>query len=278
MFPSSTAPKKSLGQNFLVDTNIAKKIVDSLELNENDFVLEIGPGKGILTHLLSSYQINYLGIEIDKTFQNFLKDIGTNTKNKYYNVLFQDFLLFDEKEWFENFKQNIYLVGNIPYYLTSQILFKFIEKRKYYNKAVLMMQREVANRIVAKPKTKDYGILAVFLQIFARAKKLFDVPPSCFFPPPKIFSTVVQIEVKQDLIDYESYELLKLIVKTAFNRRRKVLLNSLFRRLKINEKIFCKDEFLREVSVKRAEELHPKDFLQLVETIRLSLQYDKICS
>ncbi len=269
MISAPPTPKKSLGQNFLVDFNIARKIINSLELNENDFVLEIGPGKGILTRILSTFPINYLGVEIDKTFQNLLKEIESKTKNKYHNVLFQDYLLINEGEWCEKFSQNIKLIGNIPYYLTSPILFKFLEQRRYYEKAVLMMQKEVANRIVAKPRTKEYGILSVLIQIFTHSEKLFDVPPSCFFPAPKVFSSVIEMGINKDMVDYENYQLLKLLVKTAFNRRRKVLLNSLFRRLKINEKILSKDEFLYGVASKRAEELDPADFLKLVDKIKL---------
>ncbi|MFN3305817.1 MAG: 16S rRNA (adenine(1518)-N(6)/adenine(1519)-N(6))-dimethyltransferase RsmA [Candidatus Kapaibacteriota bacterium] len=277
MISAPSTPKKSLGQNFLVDANIARKIINSLELSENELVLEIGPGKGILTQILSTLPIYYLGVEIDRTFQSLLRAIESHTRNKYFNVLFQDYLLLNESEWFEKFKQHILLVGNIPYYLTSSILFKFIEQREFYKKAVLMVQREVANRIIAKPKTKDYGILSVLIQIFTHSEKLFDVPPSCFIPTPKVFSTVVKMEISKDMVNYANYQLLKLLVKLAFNRRRKVLLNSLFRRLNINEKIISKDEFLCEVASKRAEELNPNDFLTLVDKIKLlSLHYDKI--
>ncbi|MFN3780697.1 MAG: 16S rRNA (adenine(1518)-N(6)/adenine(1519)-N(6))-dimethyltransferase RsmA [Candidatus Kapaibacteriota bacterium] len=277
MISAPSTPKKSLGQNFLVDANIARKIINSLELSENDLVLEIGPGKGILTQILSTLPIYYLGVEIDRTFQSLLRALESSTRNKYFNVLFQDYLLLKESEWFEKFKQHILLVGNIPYYLTSSILFKFIEQREFYKKAVLMLQREVANRIIAKPKTKDYGILSVLIQIFTHSEKLFDVPPSCFIPTPKVFSTVVKMEISKDMVNYANYQLLKLLVKVAFNRRRKVLLNSLFRRLNINENIISKDEFLCGVASKRAEELNPNDFLTLVDKIKLlSLHYDKI--
>jgi len=263
------SPKKSLGQNFLIDINIAKKIVSSLLLKEKDFVVEIGPGKGILTQLLLQYPITYLGIELDRSLSSFLEKF----EGENFKIIFADFLEFKEKEWTEKYKSKIILLGNIPYNLTSEILFKLIDNRKYYLKAVLMVQKEVANRLIAEPRTKDYGILTVLLQLFAWVEKLFDVPPQCFFPSPKVYSTVIRLEINENMINYKNYEMMKKIIRLAFNQRRKTLLNSLFKRMGINIEIIYNDAFLSEISSKRAEELSPEDFLNLTELFVNNYEY-----
>ncbi|MCX7908388.1 MAG: 16S rRNA (adenine(1518)-N(6)/adenine(1519)-N(6))-dimethyltransferase RsmA [Ignavibacteria bacterium] len=262
---ASFTSKKSLGQNFLIDNNIAKKIVGFLELKENDLVVEIGPGKGKLTEFLIRLPIFYIGVEIDKMLCHELEGLFSDSQR--YKIINQDFLEFNE-EYFSNiFGKKIILVGNIPYYLTSPILFKFLDNRFSYEKAVLMVQREVGERIVAKPKTKEYGTLSVLLQYFTKPRKLISVPPQCFSPVPKVYSTVVSLEVLQDRIEYPNYSILKQVVRKAFNQRRKMLLNSLFKRLGIGELLSELDPVLKSFFMKRAEELSPNDFEVLVNIL-----------
>ncbi|MEJ5285644.1 MAG: SSU rRNA (adenine(1518)-N(6)/adenine(1519)-N(6))-dimethyltransferase [Candidatus Kapaibacterium sp.] len=268
-------PKKRFGQNFLVDNNIARKIVESLYISPESLVVEIGPGKGSLTKFLVDYPIYYFGFEIDEELTSYLDELKSKNKCIFFEILFKDFLEFKEKELCERFHQKIYLFGNIPYYLTSPILFKVLDNRQYYEKITLMVQREVANRIVAKPKTKDYGILSVLIQTFSNVKKLFDVSPQCFFPQPKVYSSVIKIEFKDNFLEFSNYLFFKEIVKLSFNQRRKILSNNLFKRLGLDDKTIANDEILFEFSSKRPEELSSNDFLNLTDV--LVNNYPSIC-
>lgn len=267
MNDTRTRPKKSLGQNFLVDNNIARKIVESADIELDDVVVEIGCGRGALTKFLLDYPIYYICYEIDKNLFPFLEHFQSQNKCKDFEIIFEDFLNFDELQWIQRINKQITLLGNIPYYLSSQILFKILDNRKFYRKVVLMVQREVANRIVAEPKTKDYGILSVVVQTFSNVQKMFDVSPKCFFPPPKVYSSVISIKFKPEFLDYDKYQIFKKIVRLSFNRRRKILANSLFKRLGLPTEIVQNDEIILKFSSKRAEELSSNDYLELVELL-----------
>ncbi|MGC9077283.1 MAG: 16S rRNA (adenine(1518)-N(6)/adenine(1519)-N(6))-dimethyltransferase RsmA [Candidatus Kapaibacteriota bacterium] len=267
MNESKVFPKKSLGQNFLIDSNIARKIVESSGIQPGDFVLEIGPGKGALTKFLIECSIFYVGIEVDKNLIPLLNEFKEKNNNIFFEILCGDFLLFDEEHWVNEFGQKIFLLGNIPYSLSSPILFKLLDRRQFYKKAIMMVQREVANRIVAIPGTKDFSILSVLIQTFANARKLFDVSPRCFFPAPKVFSSVISIEFKNEFLSDERYPIFKEIVKLAFNQRRKMISNSLFKRLGLNVDTCGNDPNLSFFVSKRAEELSFNDFLHLVDLL-----------
>lgn len=260
-------PKKSLGQNFLIDKNIARKIIDSLELYRNDLVVEVGPGKGALTQFLINKPIIYIGIELDTNLVLGLQDFRFISRNLYFEIIEQDFLEFSESNLVGKFERRIKLIGNIPYNLTSPILFKVLDNRAFYDEVLLMVQREVANRLIGRPGTKDYGTLSVLFQEFADVKKLFDVSPTCFFPEPKVHSSVITIRFKESLLQYKYYDFLKKMVKLAFNQRRKILQNSLFKRLNLLNQFVPKDPLLYGFSYKRAEELNPSEFASLVEHI-----------
>lgn len=260
-------PKKSLGQNFLIDKNIARKIIDSLELYRNDLVVEVGPGKGALTQFLINEPIIYIGIELDTNLVLGLQDFRFISRNLYFEIIEQDFLEFSESNLVGKFERRIKLIGNIPYNLTSPILFKVLDNRAFYDEVLLMVQREVANRLIGRPGTKDYGTLSVLFQEFADVKKLFDVSPTCFFPEPKVHSSVITIRFKESLLQYKYYDFLKKMVKLAFNQRRKILQNSLFKRLNLLNQFVSTDPLLYGFSYKRAEELYPSEFTYLVEHI-----------
>lgn len=260
-------PKKSLGQNFLIDKNIARKIIDSLELYRNDLVVEVGPGKGALTQFLINEPIIYIGIELDTNLVLGLQDFRFISRNLYFEIIEQDFLEFSESNLVGKFERRIKLIGNIPYNLTSPILFKVLDNRAFYDEVLLMVQREVANRLIGRPGSKDYGTLSVLFQEFADVKKLFDVSPTCFFPEPKVHSSVITIRFKESLLQYKYYDFLKKMVKLAFNQRRKILQNSLFKRLNLLNQFVQTDPLLYGFSYKRAEELYPSEFTYLVEHI-----------
>lgn len=213
-------PKKSLGQHFLHDKNILAKIVDVISANSNDRVVEIGAGTGALTEMLISTYSDVQVFEIDERAVTVLEK-----KFPGLHIHQQDVL---EAKW-EALKPtdgNLFVVGNLPYYITSPILFSLLEERAFLEEAILMMQKEVAQRLVANTGTKDYGILSVQTQLMCTPKILFDVSPNSFTPPPGVQSSVIRLTFDKDSLRCTD-ENFKRVVRTAFNQRRKKLSNSL---------------------------------------------------
>jgi len=216
-------PKKFLGQNFLVDDNIARKISRTVEFSKDDFVLEIGPGHGALTRYFTDYGDNYAAVEIDKS-------AFENLKEKYpkVNFIHKDFLKLDFIKDIPVIPSgNIKVIGNIPYNITSEILFKLFDNRDYIHSAVLMVQKEVAQRLIAISDTKEYGILAVQTQANCIPKILFSVPPTAFFPKPRVNSSVIKLDFRTVSFEISNYEHFRLLVRNAFGKRRKTIRNSL---------------------------------------------------
>jgi 16S rRNA (adenine1518-N6/adenine1519-N6)-dimethyltransferase len=214
--------KKSLGQHFLKDGNMIQKIVDSIPAKPKDRVIEIGPGSGALTEILVKRFTDLSVIEIDKRMAEFLRE-----KYPALDIIEEDVLKIDWVDLLPT-DRDVHVVGNLPYYITSQILFGLLSHRKQMSSALLMMQKEVAERIVAVPRTKQYGILSVQCQLMSSPEILFDVPPQVFSPPPSVDSSVILL--KMDKPDLEcSDENLKTVVRMAFNQRRKKLSNALKR-------------------------------------------------
>jgi 16S rRNA (adenine1518-N6/adenine1519-N6)-dimethyltransferase len=247
--------KKNLGQHFLKDLNIAKKIVNGLTLSDKPIhVLEIGPGTGVLTRfLLEIPQIDLTLIEIDKESVEYLNLQYPQLHDK---IISDDFLAID----LNKFSQPFAIIGNFPYNISSQIFFKILENRKLVDEVVCMIQKEVAERIVSLPGSKDYGILSVLLQAHYKTSMLFHVKPHLFIPPPKVMSTVIRLNrLEHRVVDY-SEDLFKQIVKTAFNQRRKMLSNSLSSL--INDR---KIEI--PFATMRPEQLSVNDFIELTKVI-----------
>jgi len=246
--------KKHLGQHFLKDENIARKIVSSLQQNSN--VLEIGPGTGVLTKFLSQIpEINLLLVEIDKDSVEYLNTSYPELKEK---IIENDFLKMNIETLFDG---SFSIIGNFPYNISSQILFKILEHRNKVNEAVGMFQKEVAVRIASKPGTKDYGILSVLLQSFYNIEYLFTVNENVFVPPPKVKSAVIRI-VRNNVKTLECDEkLFFAVVKTAFNQRRKMLRNAL------SSFTFNNNENVLLLMTKRVEQLSVQDFVLLTENI-----------
>lgn len=258
-------PQKSLGQNFLWDRNIAKKIIEALKPQDDDVILEIGPGRGILTEVLMDSRISfYIGIEIDRNLVELLESKIKEKSLGNFLILHQDFLDFSIEEFEQIRNKKIKVLGNIPYHLTSSILFKILDNREYITTCVLMLQKEVAERIVSPPASKNYGILSVLLQLFADVNHLFDVSPNCFVPKPKVESSVIKISPKRNLFYEDKYEFLKKVVKKAFNQRRKKLLNSLFKHFEIESSDLKKPEISALVNL-RAEQLEPIQFVAICD-------------
>jgi 16S rRNA (adenine1518-N6/adenine1519-N6)-dimethyltransferase len=215
-------PKKYLGQHFLRDKNIALRIVDSLILSgDNNQVIEIGPGTGVLTEYLQQKPIDLRLIEIDRESIAYLKEHFPALDTR---IIEADFL---ELELDKLFTGSIHIIGNFPYNISSQIFFRVLEYRNQVSQVVCMLQKEVADRIAEKPGSKTYGILSVLLQAYYDIEYLFKVPPGVFFPPPKVMSAVIRL-TRNNRLKLECDEVLfKTVVKQAFQNRRKTLRNAL---------------------------------------------------
>ncbi len=218
----SVRAKKHLGQHFLRDENIAKKIADTLSLNTYTNVLEIGPGMGVLTKYLLEKPFTTYVIEIDSESVAYLKAHYLNLSER---IIEQDFLRYDLNSVFD--KTPFAITGNFPYNISSQIIFKTLNMRAQVPEFSGMFQKEVAQRICAKEGNKTYGILSVLTQAFYDAEYLFTVPPSVFSPPPKVDSGVLRLQRKEHFKLPCDETLFFKVVKTAFQQRRKTLRNSL---------------------------------------------------
>lgn len=213
-------PKKSLGQHFLTDQNIIEKIADAIPVEEGHRVIEIGPGTGALTQVLLERFNNVHAVELDQRAIEVLKEKYPNLPVHHQNVL--------EVDWEELSvgKERTHVVGNLPYYITSQILFSLLKFRHLFADAILMMQKEVAERLVADIRTKDYGILSVQTQLMSSPEILFPVSRHCFSPPPNVESAMVKLTFDKGKLACSDAHL-KTVVRTAFNQRRKKLSNAL---------------------------------------------------
>ena len=252
----SVRAKKHLGQHFLKDKNIASKIAGLLTGKGYKNVLEIGPGMGVLTRFLLEEDLNISVVEIDTESVTYLHHHFPELKERIYS---EDFLKADLKSMFNN--EPFAVIGNFPYNISSQIIFKILENKALIPEAGGMFQKEVALRLAAKEGSKTYGILSVLTQAFYEVEYLFSVPPSVFNPPPKVDSGVIRLTRKDDQQLPVNEALFFKVVKTAFNQRRKTLRNSL--------KSFQLSDKLREDSIfaKRPEQLSVPELIELAKKI-----------
>ena len=234
-------PRKQFGQNFLVDKNIAAKILKRADLIETDNVLEIGPGKGFLTDGLLEKAAAVLAIEIDKDLIDFLEQ-KYNGNPKFF-LIKGDCL---KKDWFISGIVPNKLIANIPYNITSQIIFKLFEYLGNFEKVILMMQNEVADRIISEHNNKVYGVLSCVIQKFWQVEKFYKLPPGVFHPAPKVDSALVEFTPKKFDIVLDNELVSKYInfVKFCFMQRRKVLFIRLIKNYKI-EKEFLTDFYIK---------------------------------
>ncbi|MDO6674453.1 16S rRNA (adenine(1518)-N(6)/adenine(1519)-N(6))-dimethyltransferase RsmA [Tenacibaculum sp. 1_MG-2023] len=257
--------KKHLGQHFLNDENIAKKIADTLTENGYNNVLEIGPGMGVLTKYLLEKKTKVTVMELDSESVTYLQEtfpvehIKLNTSKEKFTIIEGDFLKKNFAEIFN--KQQVAIIGNFPYNISSQIVFKAIENREFVPEFSGMFQKEVAQRIAEKEGSKTYGILSVLTQAFYDAEYLFTVPPSVFNPPPKVDSGVIRLTRKENYTLPVDEKLFFRVVKTAFNQRRKMLRSSL--------KSFNLSDTLKEdpIFAMRPEQLSVQKFIELTQKI-----------
>jgi len=249
-------PKKSLGQNFLTDANVAKKIVRSLNLTTSDRLLEIGPGRGALTALLLAEIPKMAAVEIDDHLAAELRSTYGNALTLYHD----DVLELDPRTIAKNMGGAFRVVGNIPYYITSPILFWAIDAAEAICDCTFMMQYEVARRLTARPRSKEYGILSVFAQYYSTPELKFTVAPGSFYPVPDVTSAVVSLDLRKPFfrkaIDDTTF---RAVVRGTFSTRRKMLRNGL-------RALDVPSEFFKQSTAnfdRRPEELSVEDFVTL---------------
>ncbi len=215
-------PNKRLGQNFLIDPNIVRKIVALAELSPNDHVLEIGPGRGILTEALSRAAGHVTAIEVDPRLSAYLETKQAELPN--VELVCEDALVYPV----ENLPMGTVVVANLPYYISTPLLFRLLDQRGRFPRMVLMLQDEVADRLVAQPGGSDYGVLSVMAQYAASITKAFRVSAQCFRPRPEVASAVVLLRMQdRTRLSPKEEVTFRALVKAAFAHRRKTLVNSL---------------------------------------------------
>jgi len=213
--------KKSLGQNFLIDNTIIDRIIKSVDVKENEKILEIGPGKGYLTKYLKKFNQELTCFEIDKDTLPYL-EILMDDKTK---IIYQDFLTVNLNEYYKK-SDSIHVIANIPYYITTPIIEHIIKSNLNILDMTLMVQKDVADRLTSKPGSREYGYISVYLNYYFNLEKLFDVDKTCFSPVPKVDSAIIKLSKKESKYDVNEEIFFKLI-KDAFKMKRKNLRNNL---------------------------------------------------
>ena len=265
---------KRFGQNFLIDDNILSDIVEVSDIKENDLVIEIGPGLGNLTHYLLQKAKYVLLIEIDKKMIEILNDRFKGYYN--YTLLNADILRTNLDEVIDNIEKvekikfgNVKVVANLPYYITTPIIFKLLQEENRINDIVVMVQKEVAQRMVAKNKSKDFGILTLMVEYLSNAKIQFVVPSSAFIPAPNVTSAIIKLK-KEKKYFTNNEEILFKLIHSSFSQRRKKLVNSLESTKFLNLDKLALENILDELNISktvRAEELSLDDYIKIVEKL-----------
>ena len=220
--PAPPPPRKRLGQNFLIDQNIVKKIITLADLQSDETVVEIGPGRGILTQSLCEKASRVMAIEVDSRLIPFLHELFSPISN--LELIHGDALKFP----YHTLPSETVIVANLPYNISTPLLFQFFAARTRVRRMVLTLQLEVARRLVAQPGTREYGILSVLTQYFAEARLAFRVSRSCFRPSPEVGSAVVRLDMKPDgSFQNEAVDAFARVVRAAFGHRRKTLFNAM---------------------------------------------------
>jgi 16S rRNA (adenine1518-N6/adenine1519-N6)-dimethyltransferase len=258
LVPDLPPPNKRLGQNFLIDPNIVRKIVALAELSPNDHVLEIGPGRGILTEALCRAAGRVTAIEVDSRLHAYLATKQAELPN--VELICGDALAYPV----EALPMGTIVVANLPYYISTPLLFRLLDQRGRFPRMVLMLQDEVADRLVAKPGGTDYGVLSVMAQYAAVITKAFRVSPQCFRPRPEVASAVVQLRMNERARLNQQEEIaFRALVKAAFAHRRKTLVNSLRDEGYEPHAVTDTAQRLDMTPTCRAETLSVEDFLRL---------------
>lgn len=263
--------KKKYGQNFLTDKNILNEIVSAACITDDDLIIEIGPGIGSLTQYLAKEAKQVVCIEIDKKLINILDETLKDYEN--VEVINADILKININDIIEKYNyKNTKVIANLPYYITTPIVTSLLEGYSNLNKIVIMVQKEVANRMVALHNTKDYGSISLFVKYYAKAKIVTKVPAECFIPNPKVESAIVSLDIKlyEKSIEFDENFMFKLI-RAGFEQRRKTFVNCIFNSNLIN---LSKDEigdFLEEIGFNRnirGEALSLDDYINITKELK----------
>jgi 16S rRNA (adenine1518-N6/adenine1519-N6)-dimethyltransferase len=241
--------KKSLGQHFLKNESVIQKIVESLSSHSFNNLVEVGPGAGALTkELIKIKDINFLAVELDEEKVVYLKNQYPILADKIISKSFLDIEM--------PFNEPFTVIGNFPYNISTQILFKILDWKESVPVIIGMFQKEVAERVASPSGSKVYGVISVFMQAYYDVEYLFDVAPDCFNPPPKVMSGVIRLTKKQTPLVVKSERAFWVLVKTAFNQRRKTLRNAL-------KGQFSPEELQKDIFDRRAETLSVEEFASL---------------
>ncbi|MDQ5956186.1 MAG: rRNA (adenine1518-N6/adenine1519-N6)-dimethyltransferase [Chlamydiota bacterium] len=260
---SHTQPKKALSQNFLIDGNIVRKIIDAAQIQVGDVVLEIGPGPGALTETLLAKGAIVTAIEKDLVFAEQLyrlKDLGNLTIQR------EDFLLFDLEKFLDSKENKIKVVANLPYHITTPILLTLLPHYDKIDSLTIMVQKEYADRMVAHSKTSYYSHLSLLVSFFCQAKLTFTINPSCFFPKPKIRSAIVQCRLNPPPLN-KDIDAFFFLTRSAFQQKRKMLRSSL-KSLASRELIERVLQRMHLPITARPEELELQEFISLFKQIK----------
>lgn len=250
--------KKNFGQHFLNNNDLAEKIVDSMQAIDVEHVIELGPGMGILSQFILKKDYKSSFVEIDTESIDYLTEKYPEMKDK---IIQGDFLKVDIEK---NFKGKLALIGNFPYNISSQILFKMLEHKNKVTELVGMFQREVAERVIAPPGSKVYGIISVFVQAFYNSETVMVLGPESFNPPPKVNSMVIRLS-RNNVANLDCDELLfTKIVKQTFNQRRKMIRNTI-------KSFGIAEDFVSEYLTERPEQMGVSDFVKLTNQIQKSM-------
>jgi 16S rRNA (adenine1518-N6/adenine1519-N6)-dimethyltransferase len=219
-------PKRALGQHFLIDQGIAQKIVRLADLEPGDCVVEIGPGMGVLTFLMLPLVKRVVAVELDQGMADWLREKGQGLAS--LTIVRQDALGFDFAKVTRDVRRRIKVVANLPYNISTPVIFRLLESREAVTHLTLMLQREVAERIIATPGSKAYGPLSIFTQLYTAPKIMMRIPPEAFYPRPKVESALVRFEIlERPRIAIADGDFFQKVVRASFAQRRKTLLNSL---------------------------------------------------
>lgn len=262
------APLKRLGANYLIDGNIKDKIIAEAAAAKGDTVLEIGPGLGALTMDLAASGAEVYAVEIDKKAFALLKEMAAD-KFPNLKLFHEDILKFDLKKI--PAKNNIKMVGNLPYCITTPIVERLIESRHLFSFALIMVQREVANRLMAHPGAKDYSSISCFIQYYTKPHYIYTIKPTAFYPSPDVDSSLIRLDMlDKPPVDVKDEELFFRIIRSSFNQRRKSIINSLSRQAALNIPKDKLSDALKKIGIdpaSRPESLGLAEFAKIANSI-----------
>ena len=256
--------KKSFGQNFIIDENIINSIINKSNIDKDTLVIEIGPGAGSLTYKLGMNAKNVLCYEIDTTLKDILKENLCELEN--VEVIYKDFLKADVLNDIKKYEfKKLYVVANLPYYITTPIIMKFIEDKIPVTKLVVMVQKEVGNRFKAVPNTKEYNSLSIYINYYFNVKKLLDVSKNVFIPKPNVDSIVVEFTRKENTYSLKNEEIFFKLVKDSFIYKRKNIRNNL-KNYDLDKVVKVLEKYGYDLSV-RAEQLPIEVFVEIANNL-----------